>query len=231
MAVKCNVKHMCLRRSSTCNLRLASTNLCMHTLDLTLKTNGWSNRILFVSCDVSTGKNELAEGRRPRLFLSVSRYGTLHRGTLEWAFVLVESPPLALLSSFDHLRLFAHFLTRCLTSWCLMDGQKMISGGRQKYLIHLVLLPLQGKSSPRKPAPSSRSSVRRSEKTRFSSDTERHLPTRSCVSPSPCTLSCVSVRPRLGSAPVDVTPCSCGGVSEYANPLSKHSHFRNEDNF
>lgn len=95
-------------------------------------------------------------------------------------------------------------------------------------------IPFTSSLSPRRaiPAvtsqpPSSTSSVRwyKEKKTpSFPQIQGQTSPKGACISGG------VGVKPRLGSAPVDITPCSCATVSKYANPLSRHSPFRNEDN-
>lgn len=116
-------------------------------------TDEWNNSGSFVACDVSTGRNERwLRGGVHVSPPSVSRWGALHRGTLEGAFVLVDSPPLALLSSFDHVRLLALYLTLCLPSW-VWRGRRHVQdcAGRDQSI------PFTSSVSPRRAIPTSSS--------------------------------------------------------------------------
>lgn len=102
----------------------------------------------------SGGESELAQGWSPRLSPSLNERETQYKGTLEGAFVLVDSPPLAHLSSFDHVGLLAHLFVLCLYLWGWCERRHFLR--RPKYPIHLQCFPLQGHSNPhRHPLPPS----------------------------------------------------------------------------
>lgn len=117
------------------------------------------NRGWFVVCDVSADWNErclrggvsLSNCKEPRT-----------KGTLQWIFVLVDSPPLDLLSSFDQVRPLVRSLSGLVGLTGREDASRTAPGERQKYITHrVVLLAPQGHSYHHLWSPSSwRSTVR-----------------------------------------------------------------------
>lgn len=175
--------------------------------DFSRTTHSWKGHVRFVRL-WSTGESELAQGWSPRLSFSLNKRETQYKGTLEGAFVLVDSPPLAHLSSFDHVGLLAHLFVLCLYLWAWCEGRHFLE--RPKYPIHLQCFPLQGHSNPHRP-PSWRSTSgdRRKETLLFCQPPEETFPSRGQQS---------------------WKSQHTARLSKRANPQSGFRRFRTEDN-